>query len=178
MNTPAAQDGQQSALLRSLGARFDHVAHAVPSIEAVLPLYMDILGGVPISGGINPWGGHLAIQLEFSNGARFELLEPAQPHSPAVSRFLTDNPRGGLHHITFKIDDIHEAIERVESAGYAVTGTYLESDGWKETFIHPRGTQGVLIQLAQAAPGVPGPLNAPLPELLAQAKLGRSGQTE
>ena len=161
-----------SALLQSIGAVFDHAAHAVPSIRPALSLYRDLLGGTVVAGGINPWGGHLAIQLEYPHGGRIELLEPVAPNSPSVGGFLERSPRGGLHHLTFKVKDLAAALDVVTGAGYTPFGTMLELPTWKESYLHPRDTGGVLIQLAQASPGFPR-LEESLDELLDKAEAMR-----
>ena len=158
-----------ASVLRSIGAKFDHAAHAVPSIRSALALYRDLLGGTVVIGGINPWGGHLAIQLDYPNGGRIELLEPVTRNSSSVGTFLERSPRGGLHHLTFKVEDLASALEVVTSAGFAPFGTMLEHPSWKETYLHPRETGGALIQLAQALPGFPQ-MEKPLDELLDQAE--------
>ena len=167
--TDIAEAAGVAGVLGAIGAVYDHVAHAVPSIEEALPLYCGLLGGVVRSGGINPWGGHLAVVVEYANGARIELLEPVRRDAPSLGGFLAASPRGGLHHVTFKVPDLQLALERVLAAGYHPVGTNLEHEAWRETFLHPRETGGVLLQLAQAAPGVPGPLTQPLAELLEEA---------
>ncbi len=164
-------------VLGGIKATYDHVAHALPSIRQALPLYRDLLGGQVSSGGISPWGGHLAIQLRYPGGARIELLEPARPDAPSIGAFLRSRPRGGLHHITFKVPDIASAIAALDQQGFDLVGTYTDLADWKETFMHPRQTGGVLIQLAQAGPGIPGQLARPLDVLLAQAEAGRAAST-
>ena len=168
MNAPKQASGDDSTILQSIGAVFDHSAHAVPSIRSALSLYRDLLGGTVVVGGINPWGGHLAIQLEYPQGGRIELLEPVERDSSSVGRFLERSPRGGLHHLTFKVDDLAAALDVVTSAGFTPFGTMLDQPSWKETYLHPRQTGGVLIQLAQARRGFPR-LERPLEELLDQA---------
>jgi methylmalonyl-CoA/ethylmalonyl-CoA epimerase len=160
-------------VLESVGAKFDHAAHALPSIRAVLPIYQDLLGGTLEGGGFNPWGGHLAIQFLYPGGGRIELLEPTQPDAPSVGNFLARNPRGGLHHLTFKVPDLEAALRELAKVGLEPFGTLVESDQWKETYLHPRQTGGVLIQLAQAGPGVPPPLSEPLNEILDKAEAMR-----
>ena len=162
-------------VLRSVGAVFDHVAHAVPSIRAVLPLYLDLLGGRLSGGGFNPWGGHLAVQIAYPEGGLIELLEPTQPDSPSVGRFLERNPRGGLHHLTFKVKDLAAALGAVKAAGFEPFGTRLDQPRWKETYLHPRATGGVLIQLAQSA-GEMAQLEKPIDELLDRAEQMRAGR--
>jgi methylmalonyl-CoA/ethylmalonyl-CoA epimerase len=168
VNTGHRVEDDDSTTLAAIGAVFDHAAHAVPSIRSALPLYRDMLGGTVVVGGINPWGGHLAIQLEYRSGGRIELLEPVQRESPSVGAFLERSPRGGLHHLTFKVDDLAAALDVVTAAGFKPFGTMLDQPHWKETYLHPRQTGGVLIQLAQAQIGFPG-LERPLEELLDQA---------
>jgi methylmalonyl-CoA/ethylmalonyl-CoA epimerase len=167
--TDIAEAGETAGVLAAVGAVYDHVAHAVPSISGVLPLYLGLLGGVVCSGGISPWGGHLAVVIEYADGGKLELLEPVRRNAPSIGGFLAASPRGGLHHVTFKVPDLQLALEQVLGAGYHPVGTNLEHESWRETFLHPRETGGVLLQLAQAAPGVPGPLTQPLGELLAEA---------
>ncbi|HEX4865480.1 MAG TPA: VOC family protein [Acidimicrobiales bacterium] len=168
MNTHDRAGSDASTVLQSIGAVFDHAAHAVPSVRSALPLYRDLLGGTVVVGGINPWGGHLAIQLEYAHGGRIELLEPVERDSTSVGRFLERSPRGGLHHLTFKVDDLAAALDPVTSAGFTPFGTMLDQPNWKETYLHPGETGGVLIQLAQARPGFPR-LEQPLEDLLDQA---------
>lgn len=154
-----------SEVLRSIGAVFDHTAHAVPSIREILPIYRDLLGGTSPSGGINP-SGHLALQLRFADGGKIELLQPVRVNSTSVGNFLLRNPRGGLHHLTFKVPDLAGALEEIAKTDLEPFGTELTSEHWKETYLHPRQTGGVLIQIAQAAPGTPPPIDRPLDDVL------------
>lgn len=161
--------------LAAVGAVFDHAAHAVPSIREVLPLYLDVLGAQVAGGGFNSWAGHLAVQLTFATGpygpgSRLELLQPTRPDSSSVGGFLARNPRGGLHHLTFKVGDLDAALAVLTAAGFDPFGTMAPGDGWKETFIHPRQNGGVLIQLAQSPPGIPPPFEQPIDEILDQAE--------
>ncbi len=167
----------EAQVLESVGAKFDHAAHAVLSIRAVLPIYRDLLGGTLEGGGFNPWGGHLAIQFVYPGGGRIELLEPTQADAPSVGNFLARNPRGGLHHLTFKVADLEVAMGELAKLGIEPFGTLTESDNWKETYLHPRQTGGVLIQLAQAGPGIPPPLHQPLEEILDEAETRRQAAT-
>jgi catechol 2,3-dioxygenase-like lactoylglutathione lyase family enzyme len=67
-----------------------------------------------------------------------------------LSRFL--EKRGeGLHHITFKTDDIEAAIEHVRSLGYELVDVNLEGEQWKEAFFRPSGAHGTLVQIGWSA---------------------------
>jgi methylmalonyl-CoA/ethylmalonyl-CoA epimerase len=59
----------------------------------------------------------------------------------------------GLHHITFKVPDIHAALAILERHQVPTMGVYLDDPHWKEVFVHPKVASGVLVQLGQASPG-------------------------
>ncbi|HET6875832.1 MAG TPA: VOC family protein [Acidimicrobiales bacterium] len=168
-------DGWESALSES-GAVFDHVAHAVPSIRSVVPLYRDLLGGTLAGGGFNPWGGHLAVHFVVGGGGRIELLEPIRADSQSVGSFLARNPRGGLHHLTFKVADLASCLASLSDYGLEPFGTKVDEENWKETYLHPRQTGGVLIQLAESGPGIPPPFTEPLDVILDRAAAMREGR--
>jgi methylmalonyl-CoA/ethylmalonyl-CoA epimerase len=164
--------------LAGAGAVFDHVAHAVPSIRDVLPLYVDLLGGEIEGGGFNPWGGHLAVQLIYPGGSRLELLEPTRPDSQSCSGFLARNRRGGLHHLTFKVADIRAALDSLGAAGFEPFGLMLDDPGWREAYLHPRQTSGVLVQIAQSSGGIPPPFKQPIDAVLDEAEAMRKAAEE
>lgn len=126
---------------------FDHVAVAVHSIKAALPLYRDALGGEYLMGG-EPDGTWRWVQLRFPGGGKVELLEPLA--DGFVSRFL-ERYGEGLHHITFKADDLRAAIRHVEGLGYELVDVNLEDEHWKEAFLRPSKAHGTLIQIAQSS---------------------------
>lgn len=127
--------------------RFDHTSLAVGRIPVALPLFRDALGGRLVGGDVE--GAFRWVQLEFPGGGKVELLDPATPDS-FVRRFL-DTRGPGAHHLTFKVRDIHEAVDAVQAHGYEVFGLRTDDLEWKEAFIHPRHAHGVLVQLAESA---------------------------
>jgi methylmalonyl-CoA/ethylmalonyl-CoA epimerase len=163
-----------SDTLGELGAVLDHVAHGVPSIRRVLPIYREMLGGTVTAAGISPTGGHLAVHLSYAGGGRIELMEPLGPDSPSLGAFLRRSPRGGLHHLTFKVSDLAHALQVVSARGFDPFGIQLDSGSWREAFLHPRQTGGVLIQLAEMG-SEPAEPDASLEDLLAIAEASRSG---
>jgi len=127
--------------------RLDHVAVAVHAIKPALRLYRDALGGEYLMGG-DVGGSWRWLQLRYPGGGKVELLEPLG--DGFLSRFL--GSRGeGLHHVTFKTDDIEGAVERLETGGYELVDVNLENPHWKEAFLRPSGAHGTLIQVAQSA---------------------------
>ena len=129
-------------------AVLDHVAIAVEKWAAAWPRYVHQLGGAWHSGGIN--SGFSPAQLSFANGAKVEVLQPWEPeNNPFLRRFL-DHSGPGPHHLTFKVPDIHGALERVKDAGFEPVNVRLSDPVWQEAFLHPKQATGVVVQLAQA----------------------------
>ena len=152
------RDPQSGAaeVLGRFGAALDHSAVAARRIRDLLPIYRDLLGGTFVRGGDNTRVGYRAIQLAFSNGNRIELMEPLEGSHFFDSFFERRGP-GGLHHITFKVDSIEDAVESMKASGYSLTGLHLEDEAWREVFFHPREAYGTLIQLAHGEGEYAGP---------------------
>lgn len=95
----------------------------------------------------------------FSIGeSRMELLEPTTEDSP-VAKFLKSNGGPGVHHITFEVEDLDEAIAELEKRGGKIAYQHTYADDitfegyvWREAFIHPKDAFGVLIHLAEKKP--------------------------
>ena len=139
------------SILESCAAVFDHAAIAARRLRDLLPLYRDILGGEFLAGDDNPRVGYRALQLSYPDGTRIELMEPLAG-STFFDKFFAGRGEG-LHHITFKVPDIHAALAVLERHGVPTTGVHLDDPHWKEVFVHPRVANGVLVQLGQAIPG-------------------------
>lgn len=130
--------------------RLDHVAIGLWRIADAPGLAVGELGGRPL--GIGPGAGFRWAQWRYAAGGVLEFLEPAGPPGGFLHRFLEQ--RGpGLHHVTFKVDDLRAAAERAAARGYDVVG-YDDADaGWKECFLHPKQAHGVVVQMAESEPG-------------------------
>jgi methylmalonyl-CoA/ethylmalonyl-CoA epimerase len=130
-----------------LKLELDHVAVAVRAIKPALRLYRDGLGGEYLMGGdvADTWRW---VQLRYPGGGKVELLEPLG--EGFLSRFL-DKYGEGMHHMTFKTDDIHAAIEHLEGLGLELVDKSLDDPHWKEAFLRPSSAHGTLIQVAQSS---------------------------
>jgi methylmalonyl-CoA/ethylmalonyl-CoA epimerase len=131
------------------GAVFDHAAHAAPRVADLLAIYRDQLGGELLYGGDNTRVGYRGVVLGFRRGGKVELLEPL-PGSTFLDSFFARHPHGGLHHLTFRVGDLAEAIDRARAAGFDVIGENHDDPSWREAFLHPRSAGGALIQFVQA----------------------------
>ena len=84
------------------------------------------------------------------------ILEPLGENS-FIEKFL--NERGpGLHHVTLEVDDADAAASWLRECGIEPFGGPRVSYDWKEMFVHPKASGGVLFQLYEqlAEPGNPG----------------------
>jgi methylmalonyl-CoA/ethylmalonyl-CoA epimerase len=145
----ARQRGPASSIYAALVPEFqlDHVAVALRSIKPALRLYRDALGGEYLMGGDQD-GTWRWVQFRFPGGGKVELLEPLG--EGFLSRFLERHGEG-LHHVTFKTDDIHAAIEDLEGNGFELVDVNTEDPHWKEAFLRPSKAHGTLIQVAQSS---------------------------
>jgi methylmalonyl-CoA/ethylmalonyl-CoA epimerase len=135
-----------------LDAIFDHAAVAAHRIRDLLPLYRDLLGGEFHLGGDNVRVGYRGLQLRYRDGSKIELLEPLKGSS-FLDSFFKRSPLGGLHHVTFKVVSMDEALAALRELGYDVCGESDIDPTWHEVFVHPREALGTLLQIAQPGPG-------------------------
>tara|TARA_Y100001968_G_C18926978_1_gene512437 strand:- start:28 stop:432 length:405 start_codon:yes stop_codon:yes gene_type:complete len=131
--------------------RLNHVAIAVPDLEAAAANYRDTLGA-KISDPLDlPDHGVTTIFVELLN-TKLELLHPLGNGSP-IQKFLEKNPEGGMHHICYEVGDIYAARDKLEGDGMRVLGDGEPSIGAHDKpvlFLHPKDFAGTLIELEQA----------------------------
>ena len=126
----------------------DHTAVAVRSIQSALPLYRDLLGGVPNGFERQSHRGFMWLTLRYPNSSQVELLEPMGAGG-FLNAFL-DKYGEGAHHMTFMVADVRHAVERAKAAGLRVVDEDYRDARWQEAFISPRSAFGIIIQLAQS----------------------------
>jgi methylmalonyl-CoA/ethylmalonyl-CoA epimerase len=81
---------------------------------------------------------------------KIELIEPLSNDSP-ISKFL-EKKGEGLHHIAFEVSDIKAEMERMKKEGFTLLSEEPKkgADNKLVCFLHPKGTNGVLIELCQS----------------------------
>jgi len=81
--------------------------------------------------------------------SRLELLEPTAPDSP-IARFL-EKRGSGIHHMALEVDDIDTKLNELEQAGIRLIDKEARkgSHGLSIAFVHPKATQGVLLELCE-----------------------------
>ena len=128
--------------------KIEHIGIAVKSLE-VSNVIFEKLFGVPrykeeevASEGVKT--------AFYQNGPnKIELLEATNPESP-IAKFI-EKKGEGIHHIAFDVDNIFSEIERLKSEGFVVLNDKPKkgADNKLVTFLHPKSTNGVLIELCQ-----------------------------
>jgi len=80
---------------------------------------------------------------------KIELLEATNPDS-AIARFI-EKKGEGIHHIAFEVEDIHAEMTRLQNEGFTLLNTEPKegADNKLICFLHPKSTNGVLVELCQ-----------------------------
>ena len=130
--------------------RLNHVAIAVPDLQAAADTYRNLLGATVSEPEPLPDHGVTVVFIELAN-TKVELLEPLGKTSP-IAAFLEKSPSGGMHHICYEVDDILAARDHLKKEGARVLG-----DGTPKTgahgkpvlFLHPKDFAGTLVELEE-----------------------------
>jgi methylmalonyl-CoA/ethylmalonyl-CoA epimerase len=128
--------------------KIEHIGIAVKNLETSSELFAKLFGKK-----------HYKVEEVKSEGVstsffligenKIELLEATNPES-AIAKFI--EKRGeGLHHIAFDVTDIHAEIKRLKEEGFVFTRDepFIGADNKLVIFLHPKSTNGVLIELCQ-----------------------------
>ena len=129
--------------------RLNHVALAVPDLDAAMAQYRDTLGATVGAAQALPEHGVTVAFVDLPN-TRIELMQPLGADSP-VAGFLDRSPAGGIHHLCYEVADIAAARDRLAAQGARVLGPVRAgAHGNPVMFLHPKDFTGVLIELEQA----------------------------
>ena len=137
--------------IRRLG-KIHHVAIVVRSIDGSLPLWRDLLG-LELEEVMDIPTDRVRIAFLGVGESKVELVEPTDD-TTGVARFL-ESKGEGFHHVCFEVDNLAEALIRLELDGLELIDTAPRrgAEG-PVAFIHPHSCQGVLVELIEA-PGGP-----------------------
>ncbi len=128
--------------------KVEHIGIAVKDLEASNTLFEKLLGV-----------SHYKIEEVASEGVRtsffksgpnkIELLEATNLESP-IAKFI-ERKGEGVHHIAFAVDDIELEITRLKNEGFTVLNETPKkgADNKLVAFLHPKTTNGVLVELCQ-----------------------------
>ena len=128
--------------------RIEHIGIAVKNLETANKLFAALLGTSSYK--------EEAVEREkvvtsfFRVGeSKIELLEASDPASP-IARFI--EKRGeGIHHIAFEVDDIRESMRQLKESGFELLSDEPKrgADNKWICFLHPKSTNGVLVEICQ-----------------------------
>lgn len=128
--------------------KIEHIGIAVKNIDKSNSLFTSLFGEA-----------HYKIEDVLSEGVRtsffqvgtnkIELLEATHADSP-IAKFIAKKGEG-IHHIAFAVNNIEQEITRLKKEGFTVLNEKPKkgADNKLVTFLHPKSTNGVLIELCQ-----------------------------
>ena len=128
--------------------KIEHIGIAVKEITKSNTLFAKILGKEPYKMEIVESEG---VRTSFFTvgESKIELLEGTNVDSP-ISKFI-ERKGEGIHHIAFEVQDIKVEMERLKKEGFTVINEMPKNgaDNKLIVFLHPKDTNGVLIELCQ-----------------------------
>jgi methylmalonyl-CoA/ethylmalonyl-CoA epimerase len=128
--------------------KIEHIGMAVKSLAVSVPLFEKLLN--------TPCYKTETVESEKVNTAFFrtgeskiELLESSDENS-VIARFI-EKKGEGLHHIAFDVEDIEAEMKRLQELGFTLLNEKPKAgaDNKLVCFLHPKGTNGVLVELCQ-----------------------------
>lgn len=130
----------------------NHVAIAVPDLDAAVAEYRDLLGANVSAPMDLPEHGVTVVFVELAN-TKIELMAELGGNSP-VAGFMAKNPGGGVHHICYEVNDLRDSAQKLIQGGARVLGDgepRIGAHGLPVLFLHPKDFDGTLIELEEVA---------------------------
>ncbi|MCA6077920.1 methylmalonyl-CoA epimerase [Fulvivirga sedimenti] len=128
--------------------KVEHIGIAVKNLSASNELFTKLFGAVPYKEE-EVQSEHVITSFFQLGDTKIELLEAGTPDS-AIAKFI--EKRGeGIHHIAFEVEDIYAEMERMKQEGFILLNDTPKegADNKLICFLHPKSTNGVLIELCQ-----------------------------
>lgn len=128
--------------------KIEHIGIAVKSLEESNNLFTKLFARTAYKTEVVESEGVSTSFFQMGD-SKIELLEATNPNS-AIAKFI--EKRGeGIHHIAFEVEDIYGEMKRLEAEGFQLINPEPKhgADNKLVCFLHPKGTNGVLIELCQ-----------------------------
>lgn len=128
--------------------KIEHIGIAVKNIEESNNLFAKLFARQPYKMEAVESEGVSTSFFQMGE-SKIELLEATNPDS-AIAKFI--EKRGeGIHHIAFEVEDIYAEMKRLEAEGFQLINKEPKrgADNKLVCFLHPKGTNGVLVELCQ-----------------------------
>jgi methylmalonyl-CoA/ethylmalonyl-CoA epimerase len=129
----------------------DHIGIAVKSLEVSTPLFEKLLN-TPCYKTETVDSEQVKTAFFRTGETKIELLESLQTNG-VIANFI-EKKGEGLHHIAFEVADIHAEMKRLQEEGFVLLNETpkIGADNKLVCFLHPKQTNGVLIELCQSIP--------------------------
>ncbi len=128
--------------------KIDHIAFAVRSLEPSAKLFEKIFD---VKSSKTEIIKHEKVKTKFLNleKSKIELLEGIGKNS-AITKFI-EKKGEGIHHIAIEVDDIEKEIKRLKKEGFKPINNSISKGANNKliSFLHPKETNGVLIEICQ-----------------------------
>jgi len=129
--------------------KIDHIGIAVKDIDASNALFEKLLGVSPYK--LEEVESENVSTSFFKTATnKIELLAATNEDS-VIAKFI-DKKGEGIHHIAFEVENLQDEIERLKKEGFVVLNGIPKkgADNKLVVFLHPKSTNGVLIELCQS----------------------------
>ena len=128
--------------------KIEHIGIAVKNMDDANALFEKMLGVPSYKMEEVESEGVLTSFFQTGNN-KIELLVATNPESP-IAKFL-EKKGEGIHHIAFDVTDIYAEIERLKNEGFVLINEVPKkgADNKLVVFLHPKNTNGVLVELCQ-----------------------------
>lgn len=131
--------------------KIEHLGIAIKSLETSDNLFAKLLGKSSYKQESVEREGVTTSFYQLGE-SKIELLEATNPESP-IAKFI-DKKGEGIHHVAFGVEDIRAEIERLKAEGFVFISEEPKdgADNKLVVFLHPKSTNGVLVELCQEKP--------------------------
>lgn len=128
--------------------KVEHIGIAVKGFTTAIPLYEKLLNTTCYK--TETVDSEKVNTAFFRQGdTKIELLESTDPEG-VIARFI-EKKGEGIHHIAFEVTDILAEMARLQAEGFTLLNEIPKkgADNKLVCFLHPKGTNGVLVELCQ-----------------------------
>ncbi|WP_410221167.1 methylmalonyl-CoA epimerase [Pedobacter sp.] len=128
--------------------KIEHIGIAVRNLDESISLYEKLLNTTCYKTE-TVVSEHVDTAFFLSGPNKIELLASTEPDG-VIAKFI-EKKGEGIHHIAFDVEDIHAEMERLRSEGFTLLNERPKkgADNKLICFVHPKNTNGVLIELCQ-----------------------------
>lgn len=133
---------------RKVVTKVDHVGIAVSNLDEAVKLYKEVLG-IELHGSEVVEEQKVKVAFLPVGDTEIELLESTSPEGP-IAKFIESKGQG-IQHIAFRVENIEAALEEMRSKGMRLIDEKPRygAGGARIAFLHPKSTNGVLIELCE-----------------------------